>query len=132
MLVVKKIKYKNDLWKIDINYVILLNNLGNCYYKFGNFKVLDCLKKGLEILFRLNVDYELVGVYGLFLLFYVDKDLKILKMYVKKGYDVVCKVNFVLFKVNVLVNLIKKFEGKELKKYFVVYIKIIDSMVIGR
>ena len=131
-LAVKKIKHKSDSQKTDNNYSILLNNLGYCYYKLGNPKALDCLKKCLEIQLRLNANYELVGAYHTLSLFYADKDPKISKMYAKKEYDAACKANSASFKANALANLIEKSEGKELKKYSVAYIKIIDSIVTGR
>lgn len=131
-LAIKKIKHKSDSQKTDNSYSLLLNSLGYCYYKTGNPKALDCIKKALEIQLRLNENFELVSTYNILSLLYAEKDPKISKIYAEKQYDAACKVNSSSFKANALASLIEKSKGRELKKYSETYMKIIDSIINGR
>jgi len=131
-LAIKKIKHKSDSQKTDNSYSLLLNSLGYCYYKTGNPKALDCIKKALEIQLRLNENFELVSTYNILSILYAEKDPKISKIYAEKQYDAACKVNSSSFKANALASLIEKSKGRELKKYSETYMKIIDSIINGR
>jgi signal transduction histidine kinase len=131
-LAIKKIKHKSDSQKTDNSYSLLLNSLGYCYYKTGNPKALDCIKKALEIQLGLNENFELVSTYNILSLLYAEKDPKISKIYAEKQYDAACKVNSSSFKANALASLIEKSKGRELKKYSETYMKIIDSIINGR
>ncbi|MFW0738997.1 tetratricopeptide repeat-containing sensor histidine kinase [Flavobacterium sp. T12S277] len=128
----RKIKHETDSIKTANAYAILLENLGYCYYEVGDPRALDCLKKSSAIKLKLNEDYELVSSYNNLALYYSKTNPALSKLYAEKEYQSACKANSATFKANSLSSLITKSEGKELKKYALSYIKIIDSLTIAR
>lgn len=131
-LLSKQIKHDTDARRTLNNYALLLDNLGFCYYKLGNPKALDYLKESLKIKLELKEDFELIGTYNYLTSFYEKTNPELSKMYAAKSYASACKVNSATFKANGLATLIKKSEGRELKKYSLKYITLIDSLIINR
>lgn len=131
-LVAKKIRHETDSRKTENTYSLLLDNLGYCYYKLGNPKALDCLKKSLKIKLEQRDEYGLIGTYNTLSLFYSKTDPKLSKMYAEKAYASACKVNAGIYKANGLAVLIQNSEGDELKKYSLDFIKLVDSFLIAR
>ncbi len=127
-----KIKHETDSAKTDINYSLLLNNLGFCYFKLGDPKALEYYKKSLKIQERLKSDYELMSTYSSIAMVYAETNPKLSKIYTEKQYQSACRAKSASFKANTLGDLIRKSEGKELKKYSKAYVKIIDSILSSR
>ena len=67
-LAAKKITNKKKPKRADLNYSLILDNLGYCYYRLGNPKALECLNKSLKIKLVLKDDYALFGTYNLSLI----------------------------------------------------------------
>lgn len=131
-LAVRKIRHETDSVKTDNAYAILLDNLGYCYFKVGDPRALDCLKKSLAIKLKLKEEYELVSSYHNLSQYYSETNPTLSKIYAEKEYSSARKANSASSRANSLATLITKTEGPELKKYSLAYIKIIDSIVEGR
>jgi tetratricopeptide (TPR) repeat protein len=131
-LAAKKITNKKKPKRADLNYSLLLDNLGYCYYKLGNPKALECLNKSLKIKLVLKDNFSLIGTYTTLSICYSKTNKKLSKMYAEEAYNCACKVNSASWKANTLAVLMGKTEGNKLRKYTLDYIKLIDSITIGR
>jgi hypothetical protein len=112
----------------DYQYALLLDNLGYCYFKTGNHKALDCYQKSLKIRLRTKKDYLISISYYHFSKYYQKTNLLLAKKYAKLGYENALEFNNTTNKINCLSQLIGSSNGNELKKYSLMYIKLIDSV----
>lgn len=131
-LAARKITNKKKPKIADLNYSLLLDNLGYCYYRLGNPKALECLNKSLKIKLVLRDNFALIGTYNTLSTCYSKTNKKLSKMYAEEAYNYACKVNSASWKANSLAILMWKTEGNELRKYTLDYIKLIDSITIAR
>ncbi|MBF4506883.1 ATP-binding protein [Flavobacterium sp. JLP] len=131
-LAVKKIKHKTKPLQTEYQYSLILDNLGFCYFKLGNPKAVDYLRKSLEIKLEQKDDYSSIATYKFLSMYYQNRNSTLAEMYAKKSYMNACKVNSAANKANSLAQLIKSYNGNNLKKYSLDYIKLIDSITKGR
>jgi signal transduction histidine kinase len=107
---------------------LLLDNLGYCYFKTGNNKALDCYNKSLKLRLQGKEDYLMSAGYYHFSKFYQKTNPLLAKKYAELGYKNSLDFKNVTNKISCLSQLIESSNGNELKKYSLIYIKLIDSV----
>jgi len=131
----KKIVDVTDLVNTDIQYAAILYNLGLSYLRLGNHEklALENLNKSLEITLQTNNHFELIGAYHSLYLYYKKyPNPKLKKFYALNGYISACKANSVSNQINSLTEVIDSEDGKNLKKYINLYIKLTDSVSLSQ
>lgn len=132
LLTVKKVPYKREPEVAEKLHAYNLNQLAYSYFNLGNSKCLALYLTALKINIKTKSHFGLVQNYKYLSIFYEKTNPKLAHDYAKKSYEHACIINSATNKANSLAQLIKTSEGNELKKYSLKYIKIIDSITIGR
>ncbi|RZJ52000.1 MAG: hypothetical protein EOO44_13175 [Flavobacterium sp.] len=110
----------------------VLDNIGYCYYKLGNPKALDYLKRSLEIRKTIDDGFGITSSLMHFSELYTDKNQKLARQYAKEAYAKASEINNVDDRLSSLTLLIQTSEGKELKETTSLYLKINDSIIKTR
>jgi tetratricopeptide (TPR) repeat protein/two-component sensor histidine kinase len=115
------------------NYAYVIDNLGFCYYRLGDFKTASkLLHEALTIRLKSNTPESLVLSYKHLSVFFEKKHPKLAKEFAKKSYEEAIKTKSVSELTDALSLAIKTSEGNQLKKYSLTYIKITDSITAAR
>lgn len=127
----KKTEDKTDSLNTEYQHAFVLYDLGLCYLRTNNpKKALDNLNKSLNINLKANDESFVVGNYHALYLYYKKyNNPKLKKFYAQKGYYSASKAKS--YELNALAELIEAEEGKNLKKYLDVYIKLTDSIMLS-
>lgn len=113
----------------------ILYNLGLSYLRLGDHKdeALKCFNESLELTLKLNDDYELIGNYYAFYLFYSKYHNPVLKkINAEKAYYCAKSAKSVTNEINMLASLIEADNAENSKKHWKVYSKKIDSLIVSR
>lgn len=134
-LVKYKIEDKITPSNTNIQRASILYNLGLSYLRLGNHKeqAFKCLNESLEVTLTLNDDYELIGNYYAFYLYYSkynNPELK--KINAIKAYNCAKKAKSITNQINMLTGLIEADDAKNSKKHWEVYSRMIDSLAVSR
>lgn len=127
----KKVENKVDPANTEIQHSYVLYNLGLCYLRLGNHKkqAFENLTKSMEIAIKSKDDSELIGnSHALYLYYKKYNNPELKKYYAMKGYIAASKEKLVIYRINALGEVIEAENGKDLKKYIELYIKLTDSM----
>jgi tetratricopeptide (TPR) repeat protein len=130
-----KIEDKITPSNTDVQYAGLLYNLGLSYLRLGNHKeqAFKCFDDSLKLTLTLNDDYELIGNYYAFYLYYSKYNNPILKkINAEKAYDCARKAKSATNEINMLANLIEADNAENSKKHWAIYIKKVDSLIVSR
>ncbi|WP_133527351.1 tetratricopeptide repeat-containing sensor histidine kinase [Flavobacterium sp. 245] len=119
----------------DVQRAAILYNLGLSYLRLGNHKELafKCFDESLKLTLTLKDDYELIGNYYAFYLYYSkynNPELK--KLNAEKAYNCAKRAKSVTNEINMLANLIEADNAKNSKKYWKIYIRKVDSLIVSR
>ena len=131
-LAARKVVYKREPAESDKLYAQILDNLGFCYFNLNKPNALKYFRKSLGLNTKLKDEFPIIHNYKNLALYYEKYNHYLAINYAKKSYAQACKINSASNKANCLGLLIKLCEGKELKNYSQDYVKIIDSIIIGR
>jgi len=128
----KKTEDKTDSLNTEYQHAFVLYDLGLCYLRTDKPKeALDNLTKSLNINLKANDESFVVGNYHSLYLYYKKyNNPKLKKFYAQKGYFSASKSKS--YELNALAELIEAEEGKNLKKYINLYIKLTDSITISK
>ncbi|WJS94884.1 hypothetical protein NYQ10_00165 [Flavobacterium johnsoniae] len=128
----KKTEDKTDSLNTEYQHAFVLYDLGLCYLRTDKPKeALENLTKSLNINLKANDESFLVGNYHSLYLYYKKyNNPKLKKFYAQKGYFSASKAKS--YELNALAELIEAEEGKNLKKYINLYIKLTDSITISK
>lgn len=109
-------------------YAAVLRGLGRCYYRTGNPKSLELLKKSLNIQKRINDNLGMVSSYIALSKFYSKSNTKLAFEYAHIAYIKSSKINDVDNRLRALVLLIQQSSKNQSKLYSEKYIHISDSI----
>ncbi|MEO6174861.1 MAG: ATP-binding protein [Flavobacterium circumlabens] len=127
-LVKKKYIDKNNLDFSKRNHAIALNDLGYCYYKTNNLKALQCFNESLKINLQINDQEGIMFNHRFISLYYLKNHRELANQHAKIAYEISRKNHFPTKRANFLNILVKCSTGKDLKKYALEYIHLIDSI----
>ncbi len=119
----------------DVQRASILYNLGLSYLRLGNHKeqAFKCFDESLKLTLTLNDDYELIGNYYAFYLYYLkynNPELK--KLNAQKAYNCAKRAKSATNEINMLANLIEADDAENSKKHWKIYIRKVDSLIVGR
>lgn len=119
----------------NIQRAAILYNLGLCYLRLGGHKEASfkCFKESLELTLTLNDDYELIGNYYAFYLYYSkynNPELK--KINAEKAYYYSKKTKSATNEIKMLAYLLEADNARNSKRHWKVYSRKIDSLLISR
>jgi tetratricopeptide (TPR) repeat protein len=123
-------KFKNNsLNKFDkIEYAIMLNNLGLCYFKQEDPRALYYYKKALQLRLDTKDEPYLSNSYTSLSEYYLKSNPKLAKKYAELGYKKASENNFYEDKNYCLSFLVQSSEGNDLRKYTNLYMHFTDSI----
>lgn len=128
----EKIK-TNTADRFDImDYSIMLNNLGICYYNLKNPEALNIYNKALKIRLKINDRENISTSYTVLSEYYLKKDPALARKYAQLGYKKASEINFYSDQKYCLSFLVHSTQGNELKKYTNMYINFTDSISRAR
>ncbi|MCD0472200.1 tetratricopeptide repeat-containing sensor histidine kinase [Flavobacterium sp. JAS] len=106
-----------------------LDHIGFCYFKINNLKkALYYFNKGLEIKKKANTPLDLGKSYTHFAKFYEKSNPSLAKKYMLLSYEKFSAKNNVDERLSSLKLIITNSSDKELKKYSVIYVNLVDSV----
>ncbi|BFM42025.1 hypothetical protein CFS9_06660 [Flavobacterium sp. CFS9] len=106
-----------------------LDNIGYCYFKIHNSdKALYYFQKSLEIRHKQNDSFGLGKSYLHFAKFYEESNPLLAKKYMHLSYEKFSLANIIDERLISLKLIIKNSSDRELKKYSIVYVNLIDSI----
>lgn len=127
----KKVIDQTSAVNTELQYAAVLYNLGLSYLYLGNHQelALENLNKSLEITLKTKDNFELIGNYHALYMYYKKyPNPKLKKYHAMKGYISARKANSITYQINCLAKIIEAEDGKNLKKYMALYIKLTDSV----
>ena len=120
------------LKKEFINYkeknFIILDNLGDCYFKLGDSKAIYYLKESLKLRKTKKYEWGLITSYSRLAEYYLKEKPSLAHKYARLAFDKASKIDDVNDQLISLTLLIKSSEGSQLKFYSEKYIHINDSI----
>ncbi|MHC0448329.1 hypothetical protein ACWA1F_23200 [Flavobacterium sp. 3-218] len=134
---ISRYKIEDKITPANTNLVrsAIFYHLGLSYLRLGNHKekTFKYLNESLELVLHCNDDYELIANYFAFYLYYSKYyDPKLKKLNAEKAYYHAKKAKSASNEINMLANLIEADKAENSKKYWKVYIRKLDSLIIGR
>ncbi|SHM10028.1 tetratricopeptide repeat-containing sensor histidine kinase [Flavobacterium chilense] len=117
-----------DIKKNPEDYAQALDNLGFCYYKIGDVKAEAYLQKALNIRLQTNDNTGQAKSHLHLAYLQKDKNPSLSKKHLILSYEKYTLVNHIDGRLTSLKQLIEDSSGKELKKYSVRYVELIDSI----
>lgn len=106
-----------------------LDNIGFCYFKiYHSDKALYYFQKSLEIRKKQNDSFGLGKSYLHFAKFYEESNLLLAKKYMHLSYEKFTLAHTIDERLSSLKLIIKNSSDRELKKYSIVYVNLIDSI----
>jgi signal transduction histidine kinase len=124
-----KLLLEKNILKDQIQYSMVLNNLGRCLYKVGNKKALTYYYKSLKIKKLYQDKIGIADTYYNLSEYYTTTDATKSYRYARLAYSLMTNADN---KLEVLKLLVQNSKGNELKKNSTLYIKINDSIVAVR
>jgi signal transduction histidine kinase len=120
-------KEKKKIKRIE-DYARILDNLGNCYDKLENPKALAYLNESLKLRLKAKDDWGLIASYFNMYIYFKERNSTLAREYAQLTYQKATKVNSVDDRLMSLKSLIQVSTGTQLKKYFIKYVTISDSI----
>lgn len=114
--------------KFPEDYARAINNIGYCYYRVKDPKALSYLNHGLKIRFDIKDDWGLGTSYINLANFYYESNPVLAKKYMLLSYEKFSAINNTDDRLASLKLLIENSSNKELKKYSVIYVNLVDSI----
>lgn len=110
-----------------------LDNIGFCYFKINDLEeALSYFKKSLEIRQKQNNSFDLGKSYQHFAKFYEESNPVLAKKYMLLSYEKFSRINTIDERLSTLKLIIKNSSDRELKKYSIIYVNLIDSVFEAR
>jgi signal transduction histidine kinase len=106
---------------------IILDNLGECFYKLRNSKAIYYLKESLKLREIEKDEWGLITSYIRFAEFYLEDNPRLAYKYSRLAYEKATKIKDINDRLISLALLIKSSKGDQSKKYALDYIQINDS-----
>ena len=106
---------------------IILDNLGECFYKLRNSKAIYYLKEALKLREINKDEWGLITSHIRFAEFYLEDNPRLAYKYSRLAYEKATKIKDINDRLISLALLIKSSEGNQLKKHTLDYIRINDS-----
>lgn len=106
-----------------------LDNIGFCYFKTNNpTKALEYFNKSLQLRTKKNNAFDLGKSYMYFAKFYEKSNPKLAMKYMLLGYEKFTVINNVDERLSSLKLIITNSTNKELRKYSIIYVDLVDSV----
>lgn len=119
---------KKEILKDPENYAKILDNIGFCYYKIDDARALSYLDKALKTALEVKDNSEAAKIYIHFAEFYHSYNPGLSKIYAQLSYEKYIDANDADGKMSALKILIENTSDKELKKYSIKYVELVDSI----
>lgn len=119
---------KKEILKTPENYAKILNNIGFCYYKTGDSRALSYFNNALKTALEINDSAEAAKIYLHIAELYRTSNPGLSKIYAQLSYEKYVDANYPDGKMSALKILIENTSDKELKKYSIKYVELVDSI----